>query len=239
MITDAHQSHDTNGARAPFGWAAALNILFIVVEAVAGWLGASTALLADAAHNLGDVAGLGLAWGAATLARTSRTPRRTYGLRRTTVFAALANAILLVLAVIGIGVGAARHLGTPAVASGRLMMLIGGVGVVINAGSAALLNHRHGHDLNVRGAVLHLAADASVSVAVVVGGALVLWTHAWWIDPAIALMVSAVVLVSAFSTPRASRCWTGSESATPPSNSIGWWRQRTARATADATELSE
>jgi cobalt-zinc-cadmium efflux system protein len=181
-------------AHAVFGWAAAVNLGFVAIEAVAGKLADSTALWADAAHNLSDVAGLVLAWGAARLADRPRTTRRTYGMRKATVVAAVANAVLLILVVIGVGWEAIRHLRSPATPHGPVIIAVALAGVAINGGSAALFARRRSHDVNARGVFLHLMADAAVSLVVVVSGVLVIFTDASWLDAVTGLGISAFVL---------------------------------------------
>lgn len=173
-----------------------LNVAFVVVETVFGVAASSTALLADAAHNASDVLGLGLAWGAAALAQRRPSARHTYGLRGSTVLAALANAVLLLVAVGGVSWEAVRRLAEPGPVEGMTILEVAAVGVVINATSALLFLRGRKHDANVRAAFLHLAADAGVSAGVVVAGALILKTGWYWLDPAMSLVVSGVVLVS-------------------------------------------
>jgi len=171
-----------------------LNIVFVVVGVIAGIAASSTALLADAAHNLGDVLGLGMAWGATVLARRARTVRRTYGLKRTTIVAALFNAALVLVAIGGISWEAIQRLGDAPHVDGALVAIVAAIGVVLN-GFAALLFARGRHDdANVRGAFVHLIADAAVSAGVVVSGVLV-WRTGWaWLDPVTSIAVSLVIL---------------------------------------------
>lgn len=172
----------------------ALNVLFVVLGVAAGLAAGSTALLADAAHNLGDVLGLALAWGAAALARRARTTRRTYGLRRTTILAALANGGLVLFAIGGVVWEAVLRLDAPPHVDGALVAIVAAIGVALNSLAAALFAKGRQGDLNLRGAFLHLVADAAVSAGVVVSGVIV-WRTSWaWIDPATSLAVSAVIL---------------------------------------------
>ena len=188
-----HHAPPANPGRA-FLIGIALNVGFVVVEAVAGLIAGSTALLADAAHNLGDVLGLGMAWGATVLARRKRTARRTYGLRRTTILAGLANATLILVAVGGVTWEAIRRVGEPAHVDGGLVALVATVGVLVNFGAAMLFARGRDRDVNRRGAFLHLIADAAVSAGVVVAGLLV-WQTGWnWIDPVTSIVVSLVIL---------------------------------------------
>ena len=173
----------------------ALNLAFVVTESVFGVLAHSTALLADAAHNLSDVLGLAMAWGAATLARRAPSNLHTYGFRRSTVLAALANAVLLLAAVGAVTWEAIGRLRAPGEPHSGTMMWVAAVGVVVNGASALLFLRGRKSDVNVRGAFLHLAADAAVSAGVVVAGAL-LWKTGWrWLDPATSLVISGVVLL--------------------------------------------
>jgi cobalt-zinc-cadmium efflux system protein len=172
----------------------ALNVGFVVVEAIAGLVAESTALLADAAHNLGDVLGLAMAWGATVLARRKRTARRTYGLRRTTILAALANATLILVAVGGVTWEAIRRLGEPAHVDGGLVAVVATVGVLVNCSAAMLFARGRDRDVNRRGAYLHLMADAAVSAGVVVAG-VIIWQTGWnWIDAVTSIVVSVVIL---------------------------------------------
>lgn len=172
----------------------ALNIAFVSLEAVAGVVAGSTALLADAAHNLGDVLGLAMAWGATVLARRARTARRTYGLRRSTILAGLANGVLVLVAVGGVTWEAIRRIGEPAHVDGGMVAIVATVGVLVNAGAALLFAAGRDLDVNRRGAFLHLMADAAVSAGVVLAG-VVVWQTGWqWMDPLTSIVVSVVIL---------------------------------------------
>ena len=172
-----------------------LNLAFVVLGVIAGVAANSTALLADAAHNLGDALGLAMAWGAMRLARRARSARRTYGYRRTTIIAALTNAMLILVAIGGVAWEAVSRLGEAHPVEGGIVAAVAAVGVAINAAAAALFAaDRHG-DVNLRGAFLHQVADAAVSAGVVIAG-LIVWQTGWyWVDPATSLVVSAVILV--------------------------------------------
>lgn len=194
----ADHDHDHHAApdkvTSAFAIGIALNILFVIVGGVAGVIAHSTALLADAAHNLGDVLGLAMAWGAAVLAKSARTVRRTYGLRRTTILAALANGGLVLFAIGGVVWEAIQRLGDTTPVNGGIVATVAAIGVVLNGGSAMLFAKGRERDMNVRGAFLHLVADAAVSAGVVVAG-LVVWRTGWtWIDPAASIAVSVVIL---------------------------------------------
>ncbi len=179
-----------------FALATGLNIAFVVVEAAYGVIANSTALLADAAHNLSDVLGLGLAWGAAAMARKKPTSRHTYGLKKTTVLAAMANAMLLLVALGGVAWEALGRFSTAHPISGSTVLTVAAIGVVINGLSAALFMRGADKDVNIRGAYLHLVADAAVSVGVVVVGAVLMWQPNWlWLDPTVSLAISLVVAI--------------------------------------------
>jgi cobalt-zinc-cadmium efflux system protein len=171
-----------------------LNVAFVVISVVAGIAAHSTALLADAAHNFGDVLGLAMAWGATALARRARTARRTYGLRRTTILAALGNGGLVLFAIGGVVWEAVQRLGAAPAVDGVLVAVVAAIGVVLHGLAAMMFMRGREDDMNVRGAFLHLVADAAVSAGVVVAG-IVVWQTGWaWVDPAASLAVSAVIL---------------------------------------------
>lgn len=193
--------HDHSHAPANFNRAFAigigLNLAFVGIEAFYGWKINSLALLADAGHNLSDVAGLVLAWGGALAGRIRPNPRHTYGWKRGTILAAFANALLLLVAIGALMWEAVGRLGSSsadASAQGLTMMAVAGVGIVVNAATALLFMRGRETDLNIRGAFLHMAADALVSVGVVVAGALTLWMHWNWLDPVVSLAIGAIIL---------------------------------------------
>ena len=187
------QAYD-NFTRA-FAIGIALNVGFVAVEVVFGFRANSMALLSDAGHNFSDVLGLVIAWAGGALARRGSSPRFTYGLKKASILAALANALLLFVAVGAIGAEAIRRLFHPSPAQGETIMIVAAVGIAVN-GISALLVARGQHDLNVRGAFLHMAADAAVSAAVVFAGLVILWTGQQWVDPVMSLAVAAVILWS-------------------------------------------
>ncbi|MGN6363124.1 MAG: cation diffusion facilitator family transporter [Thermomicrobiales bacterium] len=193
-----HQHHGHSHGPASYGRAfaigMALNIGFVIIEAVYGKLAGSLALVADAGHNLSDVLGLGLAWGAAVLAQRRPTVRRTYGLRRTSILAALANAIILLVAVGGIAWEAIRRLQTPDHVGGVTVIWVAAIGIVVNIGTALLFLRGRHTDLNIRGAFLHMAADGAVSLGVVLAGIAIVLTGQGWIDPAVSLAIVVVIL---------------------------------------------
>jgi len=172
-----------------------LNTGFVVAEVVVGLWTGSLSLLADAGHNLSDVLALMLAWGATVLAKRAPAGRRTYGLRKATILASLANAVMLLVAV-GVIVSEAVHrLREPETVATELVMLTAGLGVIINGATAMLFMRGIHSDLNVRGAFLHMAADAGVSLAVVVGAFLMGVTGLLWIDPALGLLIAVVIVL--------------------------------------------
>ena len=176
--------------------AIALNLAFVVLEAGAGFIANSTALLADAAHNLSDVLGLALAGGATLLAKRAAGDQRTYGYSKATVLAALANALVLVAACGGILFEALQRLSTPATLQPLLVMVMAAGGVIINGATALLFVADRKDDVNVRGAFLHMLGDAGISAGVIVSGALIWWTHATWIDPLASVAIVAVIFWS-------------------------------------------
>lgn len=172
-----------------------LNVGFVALEVGFGLWSRSMALLADAGHNAGDVLGLLLAWGASYLSLRRPTRRRTFGLRRSTILAALLNAVLLVLAIGGIAWEAIQRLGSPEAVSGMVVLGVASAGVVVNTATALLFLRGRKDDLNVRGAFLHMAADAGVSAAVVVAGLVMHFTGWRFVDPVVSLVVVAVIAV--------------------------------------------
>lgn len=187
------------GSRVAFTIATSLNLAFVLIEFTYGVLSGSTALVADASHNLGDVLGLILAWGAMWLHQRRPSKTLTYGFRKSTVLASLANALLLVFTVGAVMWEAVRRFNEPQAVSGPTMMWVAAVGVAVNAGSAVLFLRGAKRDLNIRGAYLHMVADAAVSLAVVVAGLVLSLQPSWhWVDPVTSIGVSALVLWSAW-----------------------------------------
>jgi cobalt-zinc-cadmium efflux system protein len=179
-----------------FAAAVVFNITFVVIEFSYGFAANSTALMADAGHNLSDVLGLVLAWGAAILSRKAASERYTYGLRSTSILAALANAALLLVACGAIGWEAVQRFSQPPVISGLTLTLVATAGVIINSLSAWLFLKGSKDDLNIRGAYLHMAADAAVSAGVVVSGMAIMLTGWFWLDPVISMIIITVVIYS-------------------------------------------
>lgn len=188
-------SHNHSAYDIPFKIGMLLNIGFVCAEVVFGFLSGSIALIADAGHNLSDVLGLLLAWGANRLEKRQPTHRRTYGWRSTTIMAALLNAIILYVATGGIAMESIRRLAYPEPVSGKIMIVVAAIGVVINSVTAFMFMAGHKKDLNIRGIFLHMAADAGVSAGVVIAGVAILLTGQLWIDPVISLVISGVILV--------------------------------------------
>jgi cobalt-zinc-cadmium efflux system protein len=195
----AEHDHGHSHAQAEFNTAfavgIALNIAFVAVEAFYGLKVNSLALLADAGHNLSDVAGLVLAWGGALAGKLRPDARHTYGWRRASILAAFANALILLVAMGSLGWEAAHRLQSPEATVGWTIIAVAGVGIVINTATALLFMRGRESDLNIRGAFLHMAADALVSLGVVIGGALYLWQGWAWIDPVMSLIIAAVIVI--------------------------------------------
>jgi len=194
-----HHDHGHGHSHAPadfgraFAIGIALNIAFVVIEAGFGFFSHSMALLADAGHNLSDVLGLAMAWGGATLARRAPSKRFTYGLRGSSILASLGNALLLLVALGAIVLEAIHRFGDPAPIAGPTVSAVAAVGIAVNLATALLFARGRKHDINIRGAFLHMAADAAVSAGVVVAG-LVIWrTGLAWIDPAVSLVIAAII----------------------------------------------
>ena len=193
-----HHDHTPPNFNRAFAIGIALNALFVAIEAFYGWRVNSLALLADAGHNLSDVAGLVLAWGGALAVNLQPDARHTYGWKRATILAAFANALMLLMAIGALAWEAiGRLLAPPALngAQGNTVMLVAGVGIVINTATALLFMRGSKNDLNLRGAFTHMAADALVSAGVVVAGALTLWKGWFWLDPVASLAIALVILI--------------------------------------------
>ena len=189
--------HSHSHAPTDFGRAFAIGVLlntgFVVVEAGYGLGSGSMALVADAGHNLSDVLSLLLAWGASALAKRTPSKRFTYGFKSSTILAALVNAALLLMAIGMILIETLRRLDEPQPVAAGTVMVVAGIGIVVNGVTALLFMKGRKGDLNVRGAFLHMAADALVSLGVVGAGALILSTGAGWIDPVTSLVIVAVI----------------------------------------------
>jgi len=190
-----HHHGDPNDHGRAFAIAIALNSAFVVIEFAYGLIANSTALMADAGHNLSDVLGLLLAWGAAILGRRAPNHRYTYGLRSSSILAALLNAMFLLLACGAIAWEAVQRFSQPPAVAGLTVTLVAGIGILINGLSAWLFVRGSKNDLNIRGAYLHMAADAAVSLAVAVAGVAILFTGWYWLDPVMSLAIVAVIVV--------------------------------------------
>ncbi len=195
----AHGPGAHSHAPASFGTAfavgAALNIGFVAAQVFYGVLAHSMALLADATHNFGDVLGLLLAWGAATLARRGPTSARTYGWGRGTILASLANAVVLLVSCGAIALEAVRRFGAPAPVAGTTVMLVAALGILVNGATALMFMRGRHDDLNLKGTFLHMAADAAVSAGVVITGLLIALTGWDWLDPVTSLAIVAVIVI--------------------------------------------
>jgi len=197
---DGHGHHHhhaaPNGNERAFALAIGLNSLFVAIEFGYGFVANSTALMADAGHNLSDVLGLVLAWGAAVLAKRTPSGRFTYGLRSSSILAALLNALLLMMACGAIGWEAVHRIATPSPVAGTTVAIVAAIGVAINGFSAWLFMAGSKDDINVRGAYQHMAADAVISLGVVVSGLAIMGTGWTWLDPLVSIVIVLFILVS-------------------------------------------
>ena len=196
---DHGHSHTPADFSSAFAIGIALNIAFVAIEAWYGFKVNSLALLADAGHNLSDVAGLVLAWGGALAGRLRPTARHTYGWQRASILAAFFNALLLLVAMGSLAWEAVGRLGTPEASQGWTIIAVAGIGIVVNTATALLFMRGRKDDLNIRGAFLHMAGDALVSLGVVMGGALYLWQGWAWIDPVMSLAIAVVIVAGTWS----------------------------------------
>ncbi|WP_159012714.1 cation diffusion facilitator family transporter [Bradyrhizobium sp. S69] len=195
-------SHAPDNFGFAFAAGVTLNTVFVVAELAFGYAANSLALISDAVHNFSDVISLLLAWAALWLARKQPTQQHTYGYRRASILAALVNAGLLLIAVGGIAVEAVNRIQEPAAVAGWTVVLVAALGILVNGGTALLfMRGRHG-DLNIRGAYLHMAADAGVSFGVVIAALVIMATGWLWVDPVISLCIAAVVLASGWGLAR-------------------------------------
>jgi cobalt-zinc-cadmium efflux system protein len=203
-----HRRHGHSHAPASFGLAFAVGIAlnggYVAAEAVYGLMANSLSLLADAGHNLGDVMSLALAWLASRLVRRAPSERYTYGLRSSSILAALTNAVVLLLITGAIALAAVEKLFHPTAAGGVVMMAVAAVGVVVNALTALMFASGRKGDVNIRGAFLHMASDALVALGVVVSGGLILLTGWTWIDPAASLLIGGIIIAGTWSLMRES-----------------------------------
>ncbi len=193
---DHAHGHGRGGHGRAFAIGTALNVGFVAVEIVAGLAAGSIALLADAAHNFGDVLGLLLGWGAAWLGGLPPTRQRTYGWGRSSILAALLNATILLISVGAIGVEAVQRLMAPEPVAEVTVILVAAAGIVVNGATALLFMRGRGRDINIRAQFLHMAADAGVSAVVVAAGLLILLTGWLWLDPLASLGIAAVIVAT-------------------------------------------
>ncbi len=193
-MSHEHHHHAPQNFGARFALGIGLNLAFVAIEAFFGWQAHSLALLADAGHNLGDVAGLALAWAGLAAGRLRANDRHSYGWQRASILASFMNAAVLLLLMGGLAFEAVQRLGSPVVIDEWPVLIVASIGIVINAATAWLFLAGSKSDLNIRGAFLHMAADALVSFGVVVSAALILNTGWMWLDPLISLAIAAVVV---------------------------------------------
>ena len=208
----AHHHNHSKGHQHPvpknqsriFGITILLNLIYVAVEFGYGFMTNSTALIADAGHNISDVLGLVLSWSAVILARKQPSKRYTYGLRSTSILAALANAMLLLIACGAIAWEAIHRFSEPPVIEGLTISIVAGVGIIINGLSALFLMKDSKGDLNIRSAYLHMAADTAVSLAVVIAGIAIIYTDWYWLDPVMSLIIVIVIVAGTWSLLRES-----------------------------------
>ncbi|OIJ42694.1 cation diffusion facilitator family transporter [Massilia timonae] len=199
-----HHMPSPDGHGRAFALAIGLNLAFVIVEFTYGFIAHSTALMADAGHNLSDVLGLMLAWGAALLAKSAPKGRYTYGLRGSSILAALGNGLLLMVACGAIAWEAVQRIAEPAPVAGATVSIVAAIGVVINGFSAWLFLAGSKGDLNIRGAYLHMAADAALSLGVVISGLAIMYSGWTWIDPIVSLGIVVVIVIGTWSLLRES-----------------------------------
>jgi cobalt-zinc-cadmium efflux system protein len=197
--TQAHHDHAGHSHAPPdsnraFVVGLTLNIAFVIVEVVYGLSANSLALLSDAGHNLGDVLGLAIAWGAIHLGKSMPTKRRTYGLRRSSILAALVNAVILLVAVGAIAAEAVQRLQRPEAVAADAVIWVAALGIVVNTITALMFMAGRKRDLNLRGAFMHMAGDAAISAGVVVAGFAIRATGWQWLDPAVSIVISALIV---------------------------------------------
>lgn len=194
--THNHHHHEINNYSRSFAIGIALNVIFVIIEISYGLVADSLALIADAGHNLSDVMSLMLAWGASHLATKHPTHKRTYGLRKVTIMASLVSAVLLFVALGGIAWESVERLSSPQPVNGVIIIVVAAIGVVINTATALLFVKGQKHDLNIRAAYLHMAADAVISLGVVIAGVAIMLTGWLWLDPLISLFIVVVILLA-------------------------------------------
>jgi cobalt-zinc-cadmium efflux system protein len=201
---DHHHTHEITSLNKAFIVGIYLNIAFVIVEFTTGFFSNSMGLLSDAGHNLSDVASLALSMLAFRLAKIKPNEQYTYGYRKSTILVALCNAVLLLTAVVFIAIESISKLIHPQAVNGSMIIWVAAVGVLINAYTAYLFIHDKDKDINVKGAYLHMAADALVSVGVVLSGIVIWFTDWYWIDPCIGLVIACIIIFSTWSLLRES-----------------------------------
>ena len=194
-----HLHFDVQNMRKAFTWGIALNAVFVIVEAIVGYLSGSLAVLADAGHNLADTASLVIALLAFRLALAKPTQKYTYGYKKATVLAAFANALILMVTIAAIVYEAIERFSEPVEINGKVVMITAGIGILVNGFTAMLFFSNKEKDLNIKGAYLHLAADALVSLGVVISGAIIVLFGFHWVDSMVSLVVAAVIFASTWS----------------------------------------
>jgi cobalt-zinc-cadmium efflux system protein len=194
-----HHHHQVSNYNFAFAIGILLNTIFVVIETGYGIMAGSLALIADAGHNLSDVLGLLLAWGASLLATKSATEKRTYGFRKVTIMASLISSVFLLVALGGIAWESINRFFEPKPIEGTIVIAVAAIGVVINTATALLFMSGQKHDLNIRGAFLHMMADAGVSLGVVIAGAIIMFKGWLLIDPAISIFIVAIILIGTWS----------------------------------------
>ncbi|MDR6998782.1 cation diffusion facilitator family transporter [Neobacillus niacini] len=190
-----HHHHQPANYGFAFGCGITLNVIFILIEVIYGIISDSLALLADAGHNLSDVLGLVIAWIAVWLGKKAPTSKRTYGFKKSSILAALFNAVFLLVAIGAIAWEAIQRFSAPAPVAGKTVIIVALIGIVINTITALLFMSGRKNDLNIRGAYLHMMADAVVSLGVVISGFIMLWSGWQWIDPLVSLIIAIVIFI--------------------------------------------
>lgn len=196
---DKHRNHTHHHVpenfNSRFAWGAGINMLFVVAELGFGIISNSLGLIADAAHNFSDVIGLLLAWGGAWLSRLNPTAQRTYGYSGASILAALANASLLFIAIGGIFVQAVNRFMNPQPVESMTIIWVAMIGIVINGATAMIFHKGQEHDLNIRGAYLHMVADTAISLGVVIAGVIIMYTNWLWVDPVVSVAIAVIIAI--------------------------------------------